>query len=1100
MLQMIIGRAGSGKSRQVLELISQRRAQRPQVLLVPEHVSHEAEMDLCRACGETASRNTEALSFLSLSRRVLQEVGGASDFTLDTGGKLLTMRRCLQELAPKLKVFGNPSRRSAFLQELVALCDEFYAYGVAPEVLYQQVEEMPGAMGDKLREAALLFGAYDARLHDGTVDARSRLQKLRDAMPRSSYLRGKDLYLDGFSFFNRLEEDILEAALEQCSSVTVTLLGERGNAEHFRNGQTAQERLVRMAARRQVPCNILYCRREADTPLAHLERYFFAGDKRWEGPQEAITLTRCTTAYEEVVDVCARIRELARQGYRYRDMAVAARNMEVYGSLIETVFRKNGIPVYLSRRSDILDKPIMSFVLGAVDAVTGGFEYEDVFRCLKTGMSGLTEDQCDVLENYVITWQIRGSMWLRETPWTANPDGYGAEMTPQRQKTLDAVNTAREKLRVPFTQLYEGLKRERSAVGKARELYTFLERCGVPEALEARALELQQQGDVQQAEEYQQLFGILGQVLDQFAAILGDTELTGEEFARLLRQLMSQYTVGTIPATLDQVKSSEITRNDRHPVKVLFLLGANDHVLPLVEKRRGILDDADRLALRQRDILLSDATFDALDNELQNIYACLAQPTERLCVSWPVTDLTGAELRPSFVVERICKLFDGAEPAAPRAALRLRLPEEALAAASGERGGAMWRYFAAEPRYAAALAAMERAGQMQRGRLSPQAVTALYGKELAMSASRMDRAQSCHFSYFMEFGLRARERKSAGFEAPQIGTFLHYLLENVAREVKERGGFGAVEEKELHALVRQYIRQYTQEQIGDYDHKSARFRYLFSRLRQSAYAIVDAMAQELRSSDFVPMAFELAFGGKNADIPAITVREAGTVLSVTGKVDRVDGWLHNGKLYLRVVDYKTGKKAFDLTDIRYGLGVQMLLYLFTLQEKGEAYFGCPIVPAGVLYHSARSEIVKVANGAADSDIEKELQKELCRSGMVLHDPEVLRAMEHAALEAPCYLPIHVEKDGTVTDGVATAEQLGRLGHYVEKLLRDIAREIGQGNIDADPCAHDRQSNACTYCPFAGACGFEPEREEMRYMKKTTPEEFWALVEKEATHG
>lgn len=1100
MLQIIMGRAGSGKSDRVLETIATCRRERPQVLLVPEHASHEAEMDLCRTCGPTASRNTEALSFRSLARRVLEETGGAAEFTLDSGGKLLTMRCCLQELAPKLQVFGNPSRRSGFLQELITVCDEFYAYDVTPETLYRQVEDMTGSAGDKLREIALLFAAYDAKLHNGTIDARSRMQKLRDAMEKSTYLQGKDLYCDGFSFFNRLEEEVLAQALRQCHSVTVTLLGDRENAERFQNALRQRDRLARMANACGVPCEILHLKQKSDTPLHHLEQYFFDGDRIWDTPQDAVSLCRCESAFSEVEHVAVQIRNLVRQGYRYRDISVCARNMDVYGPLLDMVFRREEIPVYISRRSDILDKPMMNFALSAVDAVTGGFEYEDMFRYLKSGMAGITEEQCDILENYVITWQIRGNMWLSDTPWSANPDGYGGEMTPFRQQILDQINEARDRIQGPLHRLHDGLRDSESARNKAKELYLFLEDCGVPQQLRNRAEALFARGQVQQAEEMQQLFGILCDVLDQFATILGDTELSGEEFARLLRLILTQYSVGTIPATLDQVKVSEITRNDRHPVRVLFLLGANDHVLPQVERQSGILDDADRLALQQREICLSDATFDALDNELQNIYACLAQPKEKLFVSWPVTDISGAELRPSFVVARIERLFPGIALQQEDVKERLCLAEEALCVAATRREGAVWNHFEQKQKYRAATDAMKRASKMQRGSLSPEAVTALYGKQISMSASRMDRVKSCHFGYFMEYGLKAKERKSAGFEAPEIGTFLHYLLENVAREVKDGGGFAQVEEAELHAMVRKYIQQYVDTQLQGYGQKSARFRYLFSRLRKTAYDIVDAMAAELRESDFAPVAFELAFGGKNPDIPAITITEGDARLSVTGKVDRVDGWLHEGKLYLRVVDYKTGRKAFDLTDIRYGLGVQMLLYLFTLQKTGQQQFGYPIVPAGVLYSSARSDILKMPPGAEEWEIEKELQKQLRRSGMVLEDRDVLQAMEHSALETPCYLPIHIKKDGTITDGIASAEQLGHLGRYVEKLLHDIAREIGQGNIDADPCAHDYKSNACTYCPFASACYFEPEREPLRYMRKTTPEEFWQFVEKEGVDG
>ena len=1101
MLTIWIGRAGSGKSARVLETMGRERENRPQLLLVPEHTSHEAELDLCRACGPTASRNAEVLTFQSLATRVLSETGGLAEVTLDNGGKLLTMRRCLQELHSNLKVFGRPSQRAAFLHQLTTLADEFYAYQIAPETLYRHVADMEGAMGDKLRDVALIFAAYDARLRNGETDVRSRVQKLHDSLPQSHYLDGKDLYLDGFSFFNKQEESVLALALRRCHSVTVTLLGDR-SGQLFQNAAAQKERLVRMAREAGVECRLAYLSRQDDSPLGHLERHCFGSDAVWEEETGAVALYQAATAYTEVEYVSARIRQLAAQGYRYRDIAVASRSMDIYGPLLESVFRRDGIPAYISRRSDILEKPVMTLLLSAVDAVTGGFEYEDMFRYLKTGMTGVTAAECDLLENYVIRWDIRGNMWLRDVPWTLNPDGYGLDMTEERTVRLEEINRIREKVRGPLSALADGLKQRPAARDKARTLYEFAAAAGVPDALREKADELLSAGQVQLAEEYAQLWQIFCDVLDQFVEILGDTELDGEEFARLLRLVLTQYSVGTIPATLDQVKVSEITRNDRHRVRVLFLLGANDHLLPKIEKDGGVLDSDDRQALAQRDIPLSDATFDALDNELQNIYACLAQPTEQLHISWPVTDVTGAELRPSFVVERVRLLFPRLKVQRENGAYRMTLPATALCAA-GENE-ALRRYFEGQPRYAVALAAMARARRMERGRLSPEAVQSLYGRSIAMSASRIDRVKSCHFGYFMEYGLRAKERKKAGFEAPEVGTFLHYLLENVNREVKEQGGYGQVDDEALRHMVKRYVERYAATQIQEYQNKSARFRYLFSRLRETAYTIIISIAKEMRQSDFQPVEFELSFGGRDGHLPAITVREGGASLSVSGKVDRVDGWLHDGKLYLRVVDYKTGKKSFDLTDIRYGLGIQMLLYLFTLEREGQAYFGYPIVPCGVLYQPARSVILRQDRNISDEKLKAALESELRRTGLVLGEPEVLRAMEHSALETPCYLPISVKKDGTLSGDIATAAQLGHLGRYVDRLLHQIAGEIAHGNIDADPYARGPQDSACTYCAFASACYFDESRDKRRQLHKTDSGEFWAMLEKEngeeARHG
>ncbi len=1106
MLHIWVGRAGSGKSERVLQTMAENRHRRKQILLVPEHISHEAEMDLCQRLGPTASRDAVVLTFQTLARRVLTEVGGLADFTLDHGGKLLTMRLALQELHSKLKVFGRPSQRSAFLKQLVDLVDEFYAYEITPEQLYSQVEEMEGAAGDKLRDLALLYAAYDAKLHSDGFDARSRTQKLREQLEHSELLRGTDIYLDGFSYFNKVEESIVELLLQQANSVTVTLLGEKNNAELFQNAFRQCERLKRMAKCAGSASEVLYLMPVKGNSLQYLEQHIFGTDDAWEQETDAIHLYEAGTAYTEAEWVAAQILDLVRGGdCRYRDIGVSARNMDVYGPILENVFSRSGIPAYISRRSDILEKPVLTMLLSAVEAVTGGFEYEDMFRYLKTGLAGITADECDLLENYVLCWEIRGKMWLRDTDWTAHPDGYNRDFSDSATEKLGRINAIRRKVAAPLRQLESDLSAGKSAREKAAALFAFAQNCGVPQGLEEKANLLLEAGQVQLAEEYDQLWKILCDVLDQFVEILGESELDGEEFARLLRLVLTQYSVGTIPATLDQVKVSEITRNDRHRVKYLFLLGANDHVLPTVTTGNGILDDEERVALQQRDILLSDATFDPLDQELQNIYACLVQPTQQLWVSWPVTDLNGSQLNPSFVVNRIRKLFPTVSVQHEDGSFRMKTAETALELAGEDIDGALWQQFTASGRYDHVLDAMRRARMIRRGKLSPDAVRTLYGNKIRMSASRMDQLKRCHFGYFMQYGLKAKERRAAGFDAPEIGTFIHYLLENVTRDAMERGGYAALDKKELRRVVKHYVDRYTLECIDHYQEKSARFRYLFSRLRSAAYAMIENIAEELSHSDFKPMEFELGFGGDGA-LPAITIQEGSTTMSVSGKVDRVDGWLNNGKLYLRVVDYKTGKKSFDLTDLRYGLGIQMLLYLFTLSDQGQAYFGHEIVPSGVLYLPARDVIVRAERNISEEKLRDTMNKELRRSGMVLSEPDVLRAMEHSALESPNFLPLQISKDGGISGGVATAAQLGKLGKYVDRLLHQITRELAQGNIDADPCSRGPQDSACTYCEFASACYFEDGRgsDRTRYLQKTEADSFWQHVDRETgeevSHG
>ena len=1097
MLTLLTGRAKTGKSKTVLRRIAARPGGRDQILLVPEHASHQAEIDLCRACGDAASRFAEVLSFRRLSDRVLSITGGAAQVTLDAGGKLLTLEKALLEVLPELTVYRRPSRKSAFLRQLLDLFDELRCYEVSPETLYEQSQAISGATHDKLRDLSLLYAAYEARLLRPGLDARDRMTKLCDSLEASGYAAGKDVYIDGFTYFTAQERRCLSILLRQAHSLTVTLLGEPNSREEiFEASLRTLERLRRLAEREGKPVQIetLACR--DDSALGHLERHFFGASAPCEGDSSQIRLLQADTVFSEVEQAAAAIRCLLAEGKcRCRDVTVAARNIETYESVIETVFERYEIPAYLSRRSDILEKPVLSLLTGVLASVGGGYEYDDMFRWLKTGLAGLTPEECDELENYVLKWEVHGGMWLRDVDWAENPDGYGAPWTPAREERLSRVNALRRRVQAPLSRLAEGLKTGETAAAKVNALFDFMEELSLQDALERQMRSQAQAGRLQEAEETAQLWEILCGVLDQFVEIVGDEPMELEEFTRLFRQVLTEYSVGTIPVSLDQVQVSGVARNDRHTAQYLFLLGANDHVLPTPGQGGGILNEDDRAELSQRGVELAPTGMDQMGIELQNLYAALAQPRLGLTVSWPAADVSGAELRPAFVVDRLLALFPALRVEREPAAKPYRLTAPLPALESAVPGGALWQCLAEEPAFRPRLEAMARSAAQTRGSLSPRAVRALYGERVSMTASRLERIRTCHFSYFMEYGLKARPRTPAAFDAPQIGTFLHFLLERVTRDVQSLGGFAQADQETLHALIRKYIDEYVQKELRNFQNRNARFRYLFARLRDTAYAVIDQAAEELRRSDFVPLAFELSFGdGK--DLPAVVVSEPDGELRVGGKVDRVDGWLKDGKLYLRVVDYKSGKKSFDLSAVRMGLDIQMLLYLFTLQKTGAARFGAQIEPAGVLYLPARDDILSAQRNISPEKLQAEREKQLRRSGLLLAEPQVLQAIEHEALTEPRYLPLRVNKSGDLSGSLASAAQLGKLGRYVETLLRDIAGEVRRGVIDADPCCRTEEDSPCRCCEWAPACHFQDGRDgdHLTYILPVKPEEFWQEIE------
>ena len=396
------------------------------------------------------------------------------------------------------------------------------------------------------------------------------------------------------------------------------------------------------------------------------------------------------------------------------------------------------------------------------------------------------------------------------------------------------------------------------------------------------------------------------------------------------------------------------------------------------------------------------------------------------------------------------------------------------------------------------VARMERAARLERGSLTRPVVERLYGKRVPMSASRMDKYKSCHFSYFMQYGLKAEPRRAAGFQAPEYGTFVHFVLEHVLRQAKELGGVRQLEPGQLRALTRQAVERYVDEELGGLEKETPRFQYLFRRLLSSVCAVVENVAEELSASEFQPISFELGFG-RGGELPPVELTVDGVTVSISGFVDRVDGWVHDGRLYLRVVDYKTGRKSFDLTDIWNGMGLQMLLYLFTLEEAGKALYGAEIVPAGVLYLPARDAVVAGSRSMTEAERRKKADAELRRRGLVLDEPEVLAAMERTDGEGMRFLPVRLNRAGAVTgEALVSAERLGKLAKHTGRILREIGTELAAGNIAADPFWRGPEHNACQWCAYAAACHFEEGKggDRKRWLPAVKGEAFWEAVAQE----
>lgn len=1104
MLKIVTGRAGTGKTAGVYSKMKElaHSGENGMLLIVPEQFSHEAERELCRVCGNSISLRAEVISFSRLCSRAFSETGGLSDKVLDEGGRVLLMSIALRKMAPSLKVYNLGTRRPEFIRRLITTRDEFKAAGVTLDTISEVAEKQEGAFSEKLRDLYMIFTAYEAAIPENMCDPYDRLERLSECIEESS-LGNSEIFIDGFTDFTAQELSVVERLLIKCKNMTVCLTcdGIGGRDTQFETARTTAARLLNMASRNHIKVVLEerteYTSEKSDE-LQYLEKYLLA-DMRpdFNGEKGRAFAYEAGTKIEECELAAAKaLGFVRREKCRWRDIAVAVSDWNDYKGIAPGIFEKYGVPFYTYDKEDIMQKPVVSLISAALDIISGGWEYEDVFRYLKTSLTGMELGDRDILENYVYKWNIRGSlMWSRDEDWIASPDGYEKGSDEKNDQILKKINSLRKAVSGPLSRLETALEDNKQARDKVKAIYRFTEDIDLCRRIGDKVNDLRSEGSGQQAEEYSQLWGILVSAMEQCAAALGETEMENEEFFKLFKLLLSQYDVGTIPVYVDTVGIGDMSRMRRRNIKHLILLGASDDKMPSFAQGEGVLTDMEKDLLTDEGLELSNTSNQRIHRQMESIYSCVTQPSETLTVSYASE---GGGGRPSFVFTGICAGLD-ITPKRVDSSIKKEAVSPCFELAAA--GDAQAReYFNSHEKWRERLDLVTLAASVPRGRLERNTAMRLYSNKINVTASRVDKYYSCKFAYFMQYGLKAKPRNRIKFEAPETGTFVHFILENVTKDIMDKGSFAEATRDYIEERVNHYASIYVDNMLDGFADKSKRFIYLFGRIVRDTTSIVCTMAEELSNSDFVPVDFELDFSA-GGDMPPASVEDEQDKVTVSGKVDRVDGWVHDGKIYLRVVDYKTGRKEFSLSDVLRGIGLQMLIYLFVLEKKGIQRYGMEVVPAGVLYMPAREIILDMDRSSSDQEIEKERGKKLRRHGLVLDDTDVIEAMEHG--KTPKYIPVKFGKDGSPSgDSLADLEKFGALSKHIDKMLLDMGKCLGRGEISADPYFKSTVENACMYCDFYDACHFgDDKNDRKRYASRLKSYDAWkAIMDAGETEG
>lgn len=1080
MLTLLLGTDWTANRQQILSMLKNDVADQKagRILMVPELISHDTERRLCAATGDTCSRFAEVLSFSRLVGRVAQYVGSAPCACLDNGGRVVAMAAAVRQLHSQLKAYASVETRPEFLESLVEAVDEFKRCCIGAQDLLSASQETTGTLAQKLYELSLILECYNGICENGKRDPRDQMFQLLEQLEDSTFAQNHVFYIDGFPDFTRQHMEILKHLILVSDHVVVSLTCDEissGSMAFEKAGETASQ-LYRFAKEHHVAIDVQMVNQRQDR-LAPVRRSLFQGRVDNGSAKGVVQAYHAESLHKECSYVAEKILGLVQNGSRYRDVCIACSNIDTYRSTAEMIFQRCGIPLYVSGTEDILERNLMTTVLAAMDAALGGFERDDVLHYLKSALSPLGDEQCDKLENYAYLWGITGNGWKNE--WVFHPYGLGVKRTEASDARLTELNILRQKAIEPLVCLRDRFLEAMNVSDQVQALYDFFRDISLNSRLSRLAEEMDVRGDNRSAQILNQLWDILITALEQLHDTLGGLFWDGETFSRLFKVLLHQYDVGTIPPVLDAVTMGPVSAMRCQQTKHLFVMGALEGDMPKYSGSTGVLTDQERTTLREIGVPLTGGALEGLQAELAEIYGVFCGAECSITVTCP-------DGQPAVVFQRLAQLAGGEAEVS-----------EILGAAMGnaEEAGA---YFVRcdDPVAADSLGLGEVYTHVQEktrhnlGRIDLENVQKLYGSVLHLSASQVDRQALCKMAYFLQYGIKAKERRPASIDPAEFGTYVHAVLENTVREITQRGGFSQVDLEEALAVASRYSQEYAQERFGALD--TQRLNYLFKRNSNELSMIVRELWDEMRNSDFVPVGFEVGFGD-GMDVPPIDVSGNVMAAQLRGFVDRVDAWTCNDQTYFRVVDYKTGKKDFDYCDLYNGYGLQMLLYLFALEDGGEGLLGSKGTPAGVQYFPARVPVISSDGPMDDEEAAQARSKIWKRRGLLLNNDDVLKAMEK--VDQSVRMPYSIKKDGSISGDLADRKQFALLKSYVFQLVSRMVDDIASGDVSANPYSRGPGHDACAYCPYDAVC-HKQDVEQRRNYKTVSAERFWSDIETE----
>ena len=1046
-LQFIFGNSGSGKSRYLYEQVIAGACENPNrnyIVLVPEQFTMQTQKELVRLHPRHGIMNIDVLSFGRLAHRIFEEVGGNRRIVLDDIGKSLLLRKAAGDMEGELKVLGSNIRRLGYISEVKSVISEFTQYDVGAEELERVMES--GEIGPqlywKLHDIQKLQEKFGEYLQGKYITGEELLDVFSAVVQQSEILKDSVVVLDGFTGFTPVQNRVLGQLLKICRKVTVTVTIDQREDPYqlkhkyqlFTLSKQMVTGLVHIAAEENIevePPVQLYGKRgevpvrfRENPPLAFLEQNLFRYTKRvYDNKQDILSLHAVKNPKEESVFVVSEILRLVRtKGYRYRDMAVIVSDMETYAEYMERAFRICGVPFFMDHKRSVLLNSFVEYLRSLLAMIDENFSYESTFRFLRTNLTGFTQEEVDDVENYVVALGIRGYKKWKEIWVRQSPHADAEEML--------RWNAFRQKFIEKLERITEVLKRRKKTVREVTEaIYAFLVQEEMQKKIGIYEVQFQERGQLVLAKEYAQIYRIVLELFDKFTELLGEEQISLGEYRELLDAGLQEAKVGVIPPGIDQVVVGDIERTRLQDVKVLFLAGVNDTWLPGKQGAGGLLSEYDRESFQEQKVALAPGAKEQAYIQKFYLYLHLTKPSEYLYLTFSKISSEGKSLRPAYLIADLKRMYPELlveeeedrpfweKELTPETALPYLV--EGLQVRSETFGGAwkeLYTWYRKHPKWHAQMEQLLAANHLKRphDQLSEEVARKLYGTILENSVTRLEKFSACAYAHFLTYGMKLEERAVYGFKPVDLGNIFHSAMEQFSKKLEEHQVTWTTVSEELRE---QLIEESVEAGVTNYGnavlYSSSRNEYVITRMKRLLRRTVWALTKQLEKGDFVPAGYEISFGNlAHLESGNLSLSEHAR-MRLRGKIDRVDLYEDEEHVYVKVIDYKTGAKAFQLGEMYHGLQLQLIVYLNAVMEMEEQkHPEKEIVPAGIFYYQMKDPFVE--KEVRENLGEKAVLKELKPDGIVNSSEEVITHLDRSFSGNSDVIPVGRNKDQSLS--------------------------------------------------------------------------------------